>query len=43
MGLWPKIPQKRDGILMEPAISEPSPMSDAPAPSNAAYKMYNKM
>lgn len=32
VGLWPKMPQKKEGILMLPAMSEPIPMT-APAPA----------
>jgi hypothetical protein len=29
------------GIRIEPATSEPTPITDAPAPSNAAFKEIN--
>lgn len=35
VGFSPKMPLKKAGILMEPAKSEPSPITEAPAPSNA--------
>lgn len=35
VGLCPKTPVKKAGILIEPAKSEPIPITEAPAPSNA--------
>lgn len=34
-GLWPKTPFKKAGTLIEPPMSEPIPIMEAPAPSNA--------
>lgn len=35
VGLNPKMPLRKAGILIEPAKSEPSPITEPPAPSNA--------
>ena len=35
VGLCPKTPFKKAGILIEPARSEPIPITEPPAPSNA--------
>jgi len=35
VGLCPKMPFKKAGSLIEPAMSEPIPITEAPAPSNA--------
>lgn len=40
-GLWPYTPQNIAGSLPEPQVSEPSPMTEAAAPSNAAWKKQN--
>jgi len=35
VGLCPKMPLKKAGTLIEPAKSEPIPITEPPAPSNA--------
>lgn len=37
VGLYPKMPFKNAGTLIEPAMSEPIPITEAPAPSNAPF------
>lgn len=37
-GLWPKIPVNIGGSLRDPAMSEPTPMMDAPADISADWK-----
>lgn len=38
VGLCPHIPLNMAGTRIEPAISDPMPNSEAPAPINAPYK-----
>lgn len=39
VGLWPKTPLKRDGIRIDPATSDPTPKTEAPAPRRAPCKV----
>jgi hypothetical protein len=36
VGLWPKIPLKKAGILIDPPMSDPIPIGDPPALNKAA-------
>lgn len=39
VGLWPKIPLNIAGTRIDPAMSEPTPNNDAPAPISAPFKV----
>lgn len=40
VGLWPKIPLNIAGNLIDPAISDPIPIKEAPDPNRAPYKIF---
>jgi hypothetical protein len=37
VGLWPKIPLKKAGIMMDPPISDPIPIGEPPALNKEAW------